>query len=959
MANVDIQYLLQASEALSRETDPIALQKTLMQSILEYSGVDEGYFFLPCEAASSLESPPNNVVNKSLKHAHQSSYYCSLQGILQHDGEHSAITFNLNPVGESFNCVDPIIRECQQTRQTIILNKLHDQGRFHAATTGKEVKSILCKPIVHRQTLLAIIYLHDKSRENVFGKQLLAFIELLSKQAAISLTTSRLLKEQTELTNNLNQSQEILATVFNHSFHYLTLTDPDGRIIKVNQAAINNFDLNENDVVGKVFWQTPWFKHSQKLQKLVADYFSRCSTQGRQVLETFHYLSNKNHQRVYFENTFSPVFNNRGQLNFILIEGHNISKQRSSEKTLQKNNRQFQFALEGSQQGIFEVNFTTQKMYVSKEIRAMLGEDTSNDNLTSISAWEKKIHPDDLKKVREGLYTHISNNTQHFSAECRTKNHDDCFIWMLYRGMVTELSKQKEPLQAIGTITDITERKTIESALLENEKRYRSIFENALDGIMILDKEGQILDANTAALWILRYSKAKDMIGTPFTRLLHDEENYTFQYIQQQILTHGSIEFESECQTLEGGIVPVNVRGKVFCDQTDSNYLIILSDISERKKSEQELKQSEALSRQFFQQYPIGTALTNPDGSIHLINPACEKEWGVKQSTLKNRQYNILKDKNFTKTPATLALISKALSGETVYFDDIEYQPGPQSNTKWIRVIGFPIKDESGELIHSVFTHQIVSREVEALREIELHRRHLQEMVEQRTRDLETANEELQNFAYIVSHDLKAPLRAIIQLSNWLTNDYQDKLNAEGNKQLLLIGNRANRMNDMIEGILQYSRIGRTQEEWETVNLKSLVDDIIDLLAPPENLKFVVSENLPTVRCQKIRVSQVFQNLIDNAIKYIDKADGLIQVGVKENKDNWQFFVKDNGPGIRLNHQQRIFQMFQTLHNKEDINSTGIGLPLVKKIIEQWQGVLWLESIPEQGSCFQFTLPKF
>lgn len=955
---MDIQYLLQASEALSRETDPIALQKTLMQSILEYSGVDEGYFFLPCEATSSPGSPPNNTLNQSLKHAHQDSYYCSLQGMLQHNGERSAIIFKPNPEAESLNCVDSIIRECQQTRQSISLNKPHKQTKLHTATTGKEVKSILCKPIIHQQTLLAIIYLHDKSKENIFDEQLLAFIELLSKQAAIGLTTSRLLKEQTELTNTLSQSQGILATIFNHSFHYLTLTDPDGRIIKVNQAAINDFKLNESDVLGKVFWQTPWFKHSQELQKQVADYFSRCLTQGRQVLETYHYLPNKNKQRLYFANTFSPVFNNQGQLNFILIEGHNISKQRSAETTLKKNNQQFQFALEGSRQGIFEANFTTQEMYVSKEIMAMLGED-KNNHVTSISEWEKKIHPDDLEKVWEDLYAHIRNNTHHFSAECRTKNHDDRYIWMLYRGMVTELSKQNEPLQAIGTIADITERKTIENALLENEKRYRSIFENALDGIMILDINGLVLDTNTAALSILRYSKAKDIIGVPFTKLLHDEKKYTFQSIQQKISAQGSIEFESKCQTKNAHIIPVNIRGKFFCDQADSNYLIILSDISKRKKSEQELKQSEALFRQFFQQYPIGTALTNPDGSIHLINPACEKEWGVKQSALKNRQYNILKDKNFNKNPDALALITKALSGETVYFDDIEYQPGPRSNTKWIRVIGFPIKNESGELLHSVFTHQIVSREVEALREIELHRRHLQEMVAERTRDLETANEELQNFAYIVSHDLKAPLRAIIQLSNWLTNDYQDKLNAEGNKQLLLIGNRANRMNDMIEGILQYSRIGTTQEEWETVNLKGLVDDIIDLLAPPENLSFAISENLPTVRCQKIRVSQVFQNLIDNAIKYIDKADGLIQVGVKENQDNWQFFVKDNGPGIGLNHQQRIFQMFQTLHNKEDISSTGIGLPLVKKIIEQWQGELWLESIPGQGSCFQFTLPKY
>jgi PAS domain S-box-containing protein len=223
---------------------------------------------------------------------------------------------------------------------------------------------------------------------------------------------------------------------------------------------------------------------------------------------------------------------------------------------------------------------------------------------------------------------------------------------------------------------------------------------------------------------------------------------------------------------------------------------------------------------------------------------------------------------------------------------------------------------------------------------------------------LQAANQELEDFAYVVSHDLKAPLRGIIQLTNWLSSDYRDVLDAEGQEMLELLDTRANRMHSLIDGILQYSRIGRIRERERTVDLGPLVEETIALLSPPPELEITIEGELPTVLGERTRLQQVFQNLIGNAIKYMDKADGWIKVRYQDCDEQWRFSIADNGPGIAPRYQEKIFGLFQTLAPQEDADSTGVGLALVKKIVENWGGDIDVESTPGQGSTFTFTLPK-
>jgi len=225
-------------------------------------------------------------------------------------------------------------------------------------------------------------------------------------------------------------------------------------------------------------------------------------------------------------------------------------------------------------------------------------------------------------------------------------------------------------------------------------------------------------------------------------------------------------------------------------------------------------------------------------------------------------------------------------------------------------------------------------------------------------KQLESTNKELNDFAHIVSHDLKAPLRGIKTLANWISTDYADKLDQVGREQIDLLLGRVDRMHNLIDGVLQYSRVGRIKEEMSQVNLNELVPDIIDMIASPDRVTVTVEDELPVIECEKTRITQVFQNLLSNAVKYMDKPEGQVKIGCVQEDEFWKFSVADNGPGIEERHFEKIFQIFQTLSPRDEVESTGIGLTLVKKIVEMYGGRIWVESKVGKGSTFFFTLPK-
>ena len=221
------------------------------------------------------------------------------------------------------------------------------------------------------------------------------------------------------------------------------------------------------------------------------------------------------------------------------------------------------------------------------------------------------------------------------------------------------------------------------------------------------------------------------------------------------------------------------------------------------------------------------------------------------------------------------------------------------------------------------------------------------------------SNQELEQFAYIASHDLKAPLRAIDRLASWIEEDSADILDNKSKDNLILLRQRVNRMSNLISGILQYSRTGHEDSTIHTVDTKHLLQGIIDTLNPFKKFTIQYADNLPIFQTDDLQLGQVFSNLIDNSIKHHHSKSGNINIGVYDSGNFYQFFVKDDGPGIEPEYHEKIFQIFQTLQSRDERESTGIGLSIVRKIIEAHNGKIIVASEKGKGAMFLFTWPKY
>lgn len=220
--------------------------------------------------------------------------------------------------------------------------------------------------------------------------------------------------------------------------------------------------------------------------------------------------------------------------------------------------------------------------------------------------------------------------------------------------------------------------------------------------------------------------------------------------------------------------------------------------------------------------------------------------------------------------------------------------------------------------------------------------------------NLEKQNQELNDYAHMISHDLKSPLQSLNALTSWMKNDYEDKLEKEGKDIINLIKENVEKMDTLIDGILEYSTIGKIKKNLYDIDLNLIIDEIALNLNSKSNI--IIPEKLPTIKGDNHRVELLFYHLIDNAIKYNKKENAYVEIGYKSLDDYWKFYIKDNGDGIEQKYFEKIFIAFQKLEN--NYTSSGIGLSIVKKIVEVYEGKIWLESTPNIETIFYFTLKK-
>ena len=258
-------------------------------------------------------------------------------------------------------------------------------------------------------------------------------------------------------------------------------------------------------------------------------------------------------------------------------------------------------------------------------------------------------------------------------------------------------------------------------------------------------------------------------------------------------------------------------------------------------------------------------------------------------------------------------------------------------------------------------TVQDLNREVAVRKSAEQELQSLNETLEQhiarRTAEADRRAQYLEQFAYVTSHDLKAPLRAVSNLAEWIEEDLADKLDDASREQLALLRDRVQRMHNLIEGLLEYSRVGRTSDSEKNVDTRELISEIVDSLSPPKGFKIKIQGEMPTLYVDRLQLGQVFSNLIGNALKHHGGEKGKIRIACESYPEGCKFSVCDDGKGIDPRYHDKVFMMFQTLAFGDFENSTGIGLALVKKIIEENGGTIRLDSDVGKGACFYFTWP--
>ncbi|MDB5805962.1 MAG: sensor histidine kinase [Betaproteobacteria bacterium] len=393
--------------------------------------------------------------------------------------------------------------------------------------------------------------------------------------------------------------------------------------------------------------------------------------------------------------------------------------------------------------------------------------------------------------------------------------------------------------------------------------------------------------------------------------------------------------------------------------QNISFGLAKLQSEAARHTSEGALRDSEARYRSLFDTSPL-CIYVRQDDRVVMMNPAGLALFGATSpEQIIGRPSADLVHPDF-----------RELANQRYRFVMHGEDAAPATEFKNLRLDGTLLETESvvtpfefeGRPAVQIITNDISVRK-EAERALRRLNSELEQRVQQRTAELSRVNQELSEFSYIVSHDLKAPLRGVASLVDWLKQDHGEQLGPEGRELLRLLSARSRRMHRLIEDILHFSRLGRGRESAAEIDLDHLLHEIVDSLDLPPHIAVRVAA-LPRLVGDETRLRQVFQNLISNAAKFMDKEKGLIEVGVDPvpaqtpgGTPAWRFYVADNGPGIEARHHQRIFEIFQTLHPRDDPDSTGIGLTVVKKIVELLGGGIWVESELGKGARFVFTLP--
>ncbi|HEA23050.1 hypothetical protein LCGC14_1987400 [marine sediment metagenome] len=553
----------------------------------------------------------------------------------------------------------------------------------------------------------------------------------------------------------------------------------------------------------------------------------------------------------------------------------------------------------------------------------------------------KMVHKDFFEYTIESMGSLLEAGVlKNYSAKITTKDNKEKWV-QINASLIYDT--ERKPIAAQGIIRDITQEMEIKELLKEQKKQLNIIVEHSPLGIL-LSINGKIIKANTTFSSCLGYShielKQKKLDDISEAEDIRLNEDLTCK------LRLGALDKFSVVRRYfrkNGGSVLARTMVSAVKDSEGKiEYEVaLIEDITKERASEERLAAEREKYSSIIANMNLGLLEVDNDDIIQMANQSfCrmsgyeEKELlGTKAARLLGKDGDVIIEESIERRKKGISD-----SYEVALTDK-------QGNKKYWLISGAPRYGSDKELIGSIGIHLDITNQ-----------KLLEHQKEQLVKELEHSNKGLQDYAHIVSHDLKSPLRSISALATWIQEDYKDILDEGGNENLNLMQEKIASMDKLISGILDYSIVNSSKLNTEKVDLNTVVAEVGETIFIPDHVVLSVPRKLPIIYSDSTKMRQLFQNIIGNAVVHIEEEKGLVEVLYDENKTHWLFTIKDNGVGIPKEYHKKIFEIFQSVGNNE--RSTGIGLSIVKKIVDRYEGEVWVDSEVGVGTEFHFSLCK-
>jgi PAS domain S-box-containing protein len=604
-----------------------------------------------------------------------------------------------------------------------------------------------------------------------------------------------------------------------------------------------------------------------------------------------------------------------------------------------------------TQDAVYDWDFSTNKLFWNQNTSTLFR--YPMDQIRSdLAWWSEKVHPEEREVLTQSLHQAIESDQSVWSVEYRFLRGDGTYCDVMDRGYIAR-SDAGTPIRMIGAMTDITERKQNEKAIQERESRFKNLADASPDMIWLADSDGNLNYVNKKLLEFLGKTQ-NEIEEIDWQRIVHPDDLADVLAKRTPAL-EANISYSHESRVLrwDGEYRWLWVFVSPCFAPEKNQYLGRMGtaiDITERKKAEEALKESEQLFRMISNTIPIMIWMLDTQGEITFVNETCTSFTGL--SFEESTGDTVSKFFHPNDVDSVRGILQQAYQDKKAFVTEQRKRFHKADDYRWTIVQGVPYYDNFARFKGYIGTTIDINDRKQYKEELE-------RTVAEKTSALNAINQELESFSYSVSHDLRTPLRGIDGISQLIYKNYSNVLDEKGNNYLQILRHEAQRMSELINDMLNLSRLSRGSLRWETVKLSQVAQEVADVLKREEPDRNVVIDIQPemSVFGDTNLLRALLENLIGNSWKFTSKHDtALIQFFSIQQDNQTVYCVKDDGAGFEMEYAENLFGAFQRLHDMTEFEGTGIGLATVQRIVHRHGGKVWAVGEVEKGAQVFFSL---